>query len=65
MKIGKLNVDDESAIAAKYGVQSIPTIAFFKQGVVVETVLGAVPKTLLVEKIAKNFGLGEEHGSNT
>ena len=40
-KVGKLNIDDAGAIAQKYGVQSIPTFIFFKDGEVKETIVGA------------------------
>lgn len=53
VKIGKLNVDNEADIASKYSIQSIPTIAFFKNGVIVDSIIGAVPKTLISERIEK------------
>lgn len=40
----KLNVDDSPAVAAKYGIRSIPTVLFFKGGKPVGQVVGAVPK---------------------
>lgn len=51
IKVGKLDVDDNQQIAVKYGVRSIPTVLFFKDGEVAETVIGAVPKSMFVEKI--------------
>lgn len=51
VKIGKLNVDDSPETSSKYRVMSIPTILFIKNGEVVETIVGAVPKAQLVEKI--------------
>jgi thioredoxin 1 len=53
IKIGKLNVDTEAEIATQYSVQSIPTIVFFKNGVIIDTIVGAVPKNLIVERIEK------------
>lgn len=53
IKIGKLNVDDNSSIAAKYKVMAIPTLLFVKDGQVVETVNGVVSKDVLIEKISK------------
>ena len=50
-KIGKLNVDEESETAEKYRVMSIPTLIIFKNGAPVETIVGAVPKKTLVEKL--------------
>jgi thioredoxin 1 len=51
VKIGKLNTDDAQSLAAKYGVMSIPNIVFFKNGEVVDRQVGAVPQTVLEEKI--------------
>jgi len=51
VKIGKINVDEHPEIAEKYGIISIPTLAFFKKGKVVDTLIGAVPKKEIVEKI--------------
>lgn len=51
VKIGKLDVDENQQIAVKYGVRSIPTVLYFKGGQVVETVIGAVPKQMFVDKI--------------
>ncbi|PKM93887.1 MAG: thioredoxin [Firmicutes bacterium HGW-Firmicutes-1] len=50
-KIGKLDVDQNGATAQKYKVMSIPTILLIKDGQVVETVVGAVPKQQLEAKI--------------
>ena len=55
IKIGKLDVDSNQETAVKYGVRSIPTILFLKNGEVVETVVGAVPKSVLVDKINASF----------
>ncbi len=49
--IGKLNVDDNSATSAQFGVRSIPTLLFFKNGEVVDKVVGAVPKSTLEAKL--------------
>ena len=54
IKIGKLNVDDAPSTSSKYRVMTIPTILFFKNGQVVETVVGAVPKASLAQKIDTN-----------
>jgi thioredoxin 1 len=50
-KIGKLNVDQESGTAEKYRVMSIPTLLILKNGAVVDTIVGAVPKKALQDKI--------------
>ena len=44
VKIGKLNTDENPAIATRYGVMSIPTILLFQNGEIVDRVVGAVPK---------------------
>ena len=49
--IGKVNVDSESDISAKYGITSIPTLLFFKDGEVVDKHVGAASKTDLEKKL--------------
>ena len=49
--IGKLDVDTNPAISAKYGVRSIPTLLVFKNGEVVDKQVGAVPKGILAQKL--------------
>lgn len=51
VKIGKVNTDENRGVASKYSIMSIPTILFIKDGKVVDTVVGAMPKTALEEKI--------------
>lgn len=53
VKIGKLDVDENQQTAIKYGVRSIPTVLVLKGGEVVDTIIGAVPKSVFVEKIDK------------
>ncbi|MEE9450136.1 MAG: thioredoxin [Ignavibacteriaceae bacterium] len=50
-KIGKLDVDSNQQTSIKYGVRSIPTLLLFKGGELKDTIIGAVPKTNLVEKL--------------
>jgi len=50
-KIGKLDVDSNQQTSIKYGVRSIPTLLLFKDGELKETIIGAVPKTNIVEKL--------------
>ena len=45
VKIGKLNVDDASETAQKYGIMSIPTLLYFKNGEVANKTVGVVSKT--------------------
>ena len=51
MKIGKLNVDENPDTAGKYEILSIPAIKIFKDGEVVEEIIGLQPKETIVEKI--------------
>src|SRR5450830_1495423 len=51
VKFYKLNVDQNPDSAAKYHVMSIPTLLFFKDGKVVDTVIGAVPERTLKPKV--------------
>ena len=53
VKVGKLDVDDNQGVAIKYGVRSISTVIFFKGGQVADSVIGAVPKSMFVEKLSK------------
>lgn len=50
-KIGKLDVDSNQQTSIKYGVRSIPTLLLFKGGELKDTIIGAVPKTNLIEKL--------------
>lgn len=49
--VGKVNVDEQPHTAAQYGIQSIPTIKFFKNGQIVDQVIGAVPKNIITHKL--------------
>ncbi len=49
--VGKLNVDENQQTASTYGVMSIPTLAFFKKGKVVKTLIGAQGKEVLKKAI--------------
>ncbi|MCO5273922.1 MAG: thioredoxin [Flavobacteriales bacterium] len=49
--VGKVNVDNNPQVAMKYGIRSIPTILFLKNGEVVDRSVGAVPKSVLTGKL--------------
>jgi thioredoxin 1 len=51
VKIGKLDVDSNQQTSIKYGVRSIPTLLVFKGGKLKDTIIGAVPKKHIVEKL--------------
>jgi thioredoxin 1 len=55
LKVGKLDVDANQQISMQLGIRSIPTLLIFKNGKVVEQVVGAVPKRMLAEKLAKHL----------
>ena len=53
--VTKMNVDDNPAVAQKYGVTSIPTLMMFKGGEVVDRAIGALPKSELQKFIDRNL----------
>jgi len=55
-KICKVNTDEEQDIAVEFGIRSIPTIMFFKDGEMVDTVVGAQSKQALADKINELLG---------
>ena len=55
MKFGKVDVDANSKVATNYGIMSIPTIIFFKNGKVLNQIVGAVSKLDLKRKIEESL----------
>jgi thioredoxin 1 len=55
LRVGKLDVDANPETASKFGVRSIPTILFFKNGELVDKVIGAVPRPQLEQRIQKHL----------
>lgn len=53
LKVGKVDVDVNQQTAIRFGVRSIPTVLFFKDGQLVDTVIGAGPKAVFVDKVEK------------
>lgn len=51
VKVGKLNTDDNENIAAQFGIRSIPTLLMFKNGEVVNQLVGALPKDKIAEQL--------------
>ena len=55
LKVGKLDVDTNQNTAVRFAVRSIPSILFFKDGELVDQVVGAVPRPHLEEKILQHL----------
>ncbi len=55
LKVGKVDVDANQQTSMQYGIRSIPTLLIFKGGKVVDQLVGAVPKKMLAEKVAKHL----------
>jgi thioredoxin 1 len=55
LKVGKVDVDNHHQIAMQYGIRSMPTLLIFKNGKVVEQIVGAAPKRILAEKLSKHL----------
>lgn len=51
LKVVKINTDENQEVAIRYGIRSIPTLGIFKNGQVVDSIIGAAPKQHLEEKI--------------
>jgi len=53
LKVAKMNVDENNTLAMKYGIMSIPTLKFFKNGQVVGELIGAAPKSSVEAELKK------------
>ena len=51
LKVVKVNTDENQEVAIKYGIRSIPTLGIFKDGNMVDGVIGAVPKQTIKDKL--------------
>ncbi len=51
VKVGKVDVDRNSELSRRFGIRSIPSLLFFKDGQLVDQLMGAVSKKLLVDKL--------------
>jgi thioredoxin 1 len=51
LKVVKVNTDENQEVAVKYGIRSIPTLGIFKDGNIVDGVIGAVPKQTIKDKL--------------
>lgn len=55
VKIGKVNVDENQALAAAYGIMSIPTVIILKGGKIVEQFIGMQPKGVYIDALNKHM----------
>ncbi|MSU68119.1 MAG: thioredoxin [Opitutia bacterium] len=55
LKIVKVNIDDNEAVAVEYGVRAIPTMILFKGGQAAETLVGMMPKAAIKAKVAAHL----------
>jgi thioredoxin 1 len=55
LKVGKIDVDSNQQTPIQFGVRSIPTLLIFKNGKVVDQIVGAVPKRMLTERVTKHL----------
>jgi thioredoxin len=51
LRVGKLNVDENPATAARFGVQSIPTLLVLNEGREIDRIVGAQPKTAIMQRL--------------
>jgi thioredoxin 1 len=56
-KVGKMDIDNNPNVAMKYGIRSIPTLLIFKDGKVVDQIVGAVPKNVITSKMDAHTGV--------
>lgn len=56
LKVAKVDVQSNNNVASKYGIMSIPALLFFKNGEVVDQIVGAVPKKAVVDRLTKVLG---------
>lgn len=57
MKVAKLDIDENQETAMKYGIRSIPTLLIFKDGRVVDQIVGALPKSTLAARMERALSL--------
>ena len=54
-KVHKVDVDDQNELAMQYGIMSMPTLKFFKNGQIVGEIIGAAPKATIVAELQKHL----------
>jgi thioredoxin 1 len=55
IKVVKVNTDDSQTVATQHNIRSIPTVMLFKNGQIVDTVVGAVPKHRFIDMVQKHL----------
>lgn len=55
LKVGKLDIDNNQEVSVKYGIRSIPTLLLFKDGKIVDQIVGAVTKAQIVAKLSPHI----------
>ena len=63
VKVAKLDVDANPATSQRFNVRSIPTLLFFRDGKVVDTIVGALPKPALTERFKRNVASSQGSGA--
>jgi thioredoxin-like negative regulator of GroEL len=53
VRVAKLNVDENPATAARFGVQGIPTLLLFKAGIEVDRIVGVQPKAAIMQRLER------------
>ena len=59
VRVGKLNVDENPATAARFGVQSIPTLLVIKEGREIDRIVGAQPKAAIMQRLERAIHTGQ------
>jgi thioredoxin 1 len=57
LKVVKVNTDENQEIAVKYGIRSIPTLGIFKNGEIVDGIIGALPKQAIKDKLLPHLSI--------
>ncbi len=57
LKVVKVDVDQNQNLAIRYGIMSIPTLLLFKNGQVVDQIVGALPKGVIEERVKRHLNL--------